>query len=308
MITGRPAYFDASWLMHRAKHTTGELSHEGTATGVTFGFFQQLLSVCNDPHVRSNRVGVFFDSRHSYRRDFYPGYKSSRGRDKKSPEEWSEHLIMGEQSARLRREILPDCGFPVYQQYGLESDDLLADAAGQCDSDASGGCVIVTADGDLFQCVTTKVHWFDPQRTLYLDHLKFWALKGVDPDQWATVKAICGCKTDEVAGIEGVGEKGAVDYVLNVLPETGKKFASIASPEGQSVIARNLRLVRLPHRRTRPVKLADPVFKPERFFRWCERLGFASYLDGGRKTQWEMFFEGNFTGSRMLAKRKVVRK
>ena len=54
--------------------------------------------------------------------------------------------------------------------------------------------------------------------------------------------------------------------------------------------------------------LVDPQFKPERFFRWCEKLGFASYLDGGRRTQWEMFFEGNFSGSRILAKRKVVRK
>ena len=306
MIVGRPTLLDASWLMHRAKHTMGELSHEGMTTGITFGFFQQLLSVCNDPHVRSNRVGIFFDSRHSFRRDFYPSYKSSRNSGEKTPEEWSEKLVMGEQSIRLRKEILPDCGIPVYQQYGLESDDLLASGAEQ--SDKADGCVIVTADGDLFQCITTKVHWFDPQRTLYLDHLKFWAHKGVDPDQWAMVKAICGCSTDEVRGIEGVGEKGAIDYVLNVLPETGKKFASIASPEGQSVIARNLRLVKLPHRRTKPVQLVDPVFKPERFFRWCEKLGFASYLDGGRKTQWEMFFDGNFTGSRMLAKRKVVRK
>jgi 5'-3' exonuclease len=306
VITGKPVFFDASWLMHRAKHTMGELSHEGMATGITFGFFQQLLSVCNDPHVRSNRVGIFFDSRHSYRRDFYPPYKSSRGREKKSPEDWSEHLVMGEQSIRLRKEILPACGFPVYQQWGLESDDLLASAAEQ--SDRGDGAVIVTADGDLYQCITTKVHWFDPQRVKYLDHLKFWALKHLDPDQWATVKAICGCDTDEVAGIDGVGEKGAIDYVLNTLPETGKKFASIASPEGQSVIARNLRLVKLPHRRTRPVELVDPEFQPERFFKWCEKLGFASYLDGGHKTQWEMFFDGNFSGSRILAKRKVVRK
>lgn len=298
-----PVLVDASWLIYRAKHTMGELSHEGIATGVMFGFFQQLLSVCNDPHVRSNRVGIFFDSQHSYRRDFFPGYKSHRS--KRSPEEWSEHLVMGEQMLKLRREVLPDCGFPCYQQHGLESDDLLASAAHHLD--IGSGCVIVTADGDLYQCITTKVHWFDPQRGVYLDHLKFWAKKGVDPDQWWLVKCVCGCVSDDVPGIEGVGEKGAIDYVLCNLPETGKKFKDISSPKGQSIIVRNARLVRLPHRRTKPVVWREPEYRPERFFKWCEKLGFGSYLEGGRRTQWEMFFQGNFSGSRILAKRKVKR-
>lgn len=309
-----PVLFDASWLAYRSKYTMGDLSHKGEPTAIIFGFLDQLRTVCADPHVNSTHAAIFFDSRHSYRRDYFPDYKKKR--NIRTPEEFADILVMHDQMRRLRKEILPDIGFPCFQQYGLESDDLIAQAADQLEG---LGATIITADGDLYQCITSRVSWYDPQRNIHLDPQTFWAKYEVYPEDWATVKAVGGCKTDEVPGVgyiingkeRRVGEDGAISYVLRCLKEDNAKYKAIMSEDGQRQIAHNYNLVKLPHRRTKPIPALDPIanlfipkYKPERFFKWCEKLGFASFLEGGRKQQWEAFFAGQSQGSRMLARKR----
>ena len=275
---------DLSYLAHRARHAFKGLEFEDAKTGVTFGFFESLRTICFDPRIQSNKVALFFDSRQSYRRRLFPDYK--RSRMDRTPEEMAELIIMHEQISRLKNEILPDVGFPLFKQIGLESDDLLASAA----KFVAGG-VLVTADNDLFQCITDTVHWFDPQRDLYLTPTTFLELKGVTPFQWKAVKAICGCHGDGVPGIGGVGEKGAIDFLTGKMPQTSKKFLKITSPETAPILARNGELTSLPHPKTGPIHLTPPTYHPERFFKWAKKLGFESMLEKNRNS-WERFFEG----------------
>lgn len=286
---------DVSWLAYRALHTVKGLSFEGTPTGVIFGFFQQLLDVCRDRRVASNQVALCFDSRQSLRKLAYPPYKEKRAKDR-TPAEWAEIEVMQEQVKRLRRQILPDIGFRVLHQRGLESDDVMAQAVSQITDG-----VMITSDGDLYQSITAGVHWYDPARGIYYDPGTMFSAKGVGPNDWAFVKCLAGCDTDNVAGIDGVGEKTAIDFLWKNL-RPGKRLSAIDSPEGRAVLRRNTKLITLPHDATQPVDLSPIEYEPGRFFVWAEQLGFASYLEGSRRKAWDDFFSGRLDGTRQTAR------
>lgn len=291
------ALIDSSWLAYRALYGLGDLRGGDTdaPTGVLYGFFEQLRTVCRDPHIRSNQAAIFFDSRKSYRALAYPAYKQKR-KQERTPDELALLQVVYGQMRLLRTEILPAIGFPVYRQTGLESDDLIARVAADLTYEGRGRkmAVMVTADGDLYQCISESVHWYDPGRGRYLDPTEFFNEKmGLKPEQWAEVKALAGCPSDNVKGIPGVGEKTATVHVLGMLPVQPKRLAAINSSEGKDILQRNLKLVRLPHARTRPLTLTPARYDAEAFFAVCRQYGMRSYLSGPKHLDWQDFFAGD---------------
>jgi 5'-3' exonuclease len=288
---------DLSWLAYRALYAVRGLEHEDLPTGVIFGFFSQLKEVCSSPLVRSNRVAIFCDSRESIRAQQYPAYKQTR-REERTPEEAEQVSIMRYQVNALRRELLPSIGLVPHEQVGLESDDLMAWAARRISANASlqgiphrKRAVMITGDADLYQGITPSVHWYNPQREAYYNAARFEQEKGVPPKAWVTVKAIGGCRSDNVAGVAGVGEATALRFLLRQLPPHHKTYQRIVSAEGQSIVARNLPLVTLPHKQTQPIRLHTPEYNPAAFFAMCERYGMQSMIHN--RTQWEAFFRGS---------------
>lgn len=298
------ALIDVSWLAHRAKHAVGGLAFGGGVTGVIYGFLEELRAVAADRLVATNHVALCLDDRASLRRDALPGYK--RRHKVKTAEEEVDALEFADQMRRLRYEILPAAGFVLLGQSGLESDDVMAQAALQMDGIPGWPHVMVTADNDLYQCITDRVHWYDPSRNLYLDPAGAHYKLGIPPSEWGHVKCISGCAGDCVPGVPGVGPKTATDYLLRLL-KRGKRYDAIVSEDGQRTVRFNRRLVLLPHRETRPVDLRPPAYKPEAFYRAAEKLGFASYLDGSRRRAWDAFFAGDFTGSRQRPRMREAR-
>ena len=297
-------FIDFSYLAHRAFHAMETLAYEDLGTGVIYGFFEQLRTVCFDTRIKSNRVGLFVDSKQSYRKRLFPAYKQKR-HEEKTPEEMAQSQELHRQM-NLLIEALPGMGFPVYMQTGLESDDLIAKVGHrECfGGDVLQRGVMVTADGDLWQAITAFVSWFDPGRNVWLDAEGFRAKKAVWPCQWAGVKALCGCHSDGVPGIPGVGEITAIGYINGTAKRKGKRFDDIESPIGLAIIKRNLELVTLPHPKTRPFKLREPAYNPAAFFAFCEAHGVASYLEGKRWV-WDAFFAGQMDGNRVQARRRT---
>ena len=282
---------DLSYLAHRARYATKDLQWEDFCTGVLFGFWEQLRAICSDWRVRSNRVLLCFDSRQSYRRLSYPQYKAHR-REDLTAEERAQIQVMHDQVNLLRSEILPAVGFQICRQTGCESDDVMAQIASQIESSPDQTAIMITADGDLWQCITPRVSWYDPARERLFDPSSFCAAKGISPTHWGMVKAIAGCDGDGVEGIRGVGWKTAVRYLNKELPPHHKTYASIISPEGKAVIERNKTLVVLPHPKTQPVELREPDYSTEAFFSFCERYGFRTYLKEPKQSEWKAFLTG----------------
>ena len=303
--------FDGQWIGYRVMHVTGSLSHEDIRTGVVYGFLEAVRNDCNNRRIQSNKAAIAFDSRFSLRRDIFPGYKRKR-HESRTDEELAEIRIMHEQLGLLRREILPEIGFPVLLQRGLESDDMIAQAARQLTlADCfkpnldKATAIMVTADYDLLQCVTETIAWFNSARDLYLDLRGVQKKKGVLPSSYALVKALAGCSSDEVPGIKGVGEKTAIKFLHGTLKKSYLSYKRIVSDEGQSIKRRNLELVRLPYSTTAEVLLpASPNYDPKAFRRWSKRLGFASLLRGDRLRSWDAFFSGESFGAKISGQDK----
>lgn len=295
---------DVSYLAYRAHFGNTELNWEDLRTEILFGFWEQLRSICLNPMVRSNRVIACCDSRSSLRRQAFSGYKQSR-REDMTFEEREEKRIIHDQVRLLRDEVLPAVGILVLHQRGLEADDMMAQVVSQMDSRRHPEPIIlVTADGDLWQCINSFTTWFDPARDRWYDVDTFIDKKGIHPCLWGNVKCLAGCSSDTVPGIPGVGEKTAVKYLKDELPSRYKVYQAIRSPEGQEVAGWNFDLVVLPHPETRRVPIRNPEYRTEEFFAMCERYGFLSYLREPMKSTWEDFFS---SGRKVVTRKRGQR-
>jgi len=246
---------DCDYLLHRALYVFGDLSHEGNPTGAIYGFLKNIISLCNKfgtPH-----VAFCFDSPRSKRKEIYPPYKENRV--KKEKEVTKEMIYLQnsykEQKHILRTKYLPMIGFKnIFYQSGYESDDLIAMVKKAINFKNEDEAIIVSSDRDLYQLISRRVSWYNPQKKEIVNKAKFIKMFNIYPSQWGTVKAIAGCSGDNVKGVFGVGEKTAIAYLRDELPKRSKKFQCIRSEWGETVL-KNVTLVKLPLRGCNPVKL-----------------------------------------------------
>jgi len=186
---------DTTYLCHRARHTTGGLTHRGDPTGVAFGVLRDIEKFTD---MFSADVCVFaFDyGGPGLRHEVYPKYKAHRRAEDRSEEEEEELQIFFDEVRKLYSEILPALGFRnIFRFRGYEGDDIVAQVAQDIKAEDSG--MIITGDHDLFQCLRSNVHLYRPSfaykegRVMTLRSFREeW---GILPDQWAQVIAIAGC-------------------------------------------------------------------------------------------------------------------
>lgn len=262
---------DCSYLCHRAFHTTGHLSFEDAKTGVVFGFLRDVSSFCE--YHNTNNVAFCFDSKESKRRDIYPPYKQARRQ---------KHEQMGEEEIAIWREVrrqirnlrvshLPGIGFRnIFTQRGYEADDLIASFCAET-LKPPAEAVIIASDHDLYQLLSPTVSMWDPTKKKFFTYRDFVVKFGIQPSQWADVKAYAGCSSDGVQGIAGVGEKTAVSYLLGQLKTTSVAYRKIR--EGVALHTRNLPLVRLPFEGVNPLLPVDDEVTPDKWQDVCADLG-----------------------------------
>lgn len=279
---------DGGWLAHRVRHSYGsEWKVSEDPTGFLFGLLDQLRGFCHDPRFQSNRLAIFLDSRRSRRRRLLPSYKGNRRLV--NLEEGIELDAMRGQMRVAVKKIFPRIGIPTYQQEGYEADDLIASAASRL-KDANQSGVIITSDGDLYQCISDNVDWYDPIHRRYYTEQSFGSEKGIHPSLWGDVKAVAGCVSDCVVGVKGVGEKIAIRYLRGDLPLHLKIWKVITCEESIRLIRANRRLVVLPFEGTKSVILRDPQseYSLEGFAQVCKKYEFDTMLSGKRRRDWEM--------------------
>jgi 5'-3' exonuclease len=263
------------------------LTHEDQPTGVIYGVLEQIRHLCFNQRVRSSRLMVFADSRESARRELYPQYKEKRA---VNPEQEARHEVC-RQVRKLAVEILPQLGIRVEQQPGLESDDLMAYAAKAITETGQRG-IMITADNDLYQCITPCVAWFDPSRDRFMTDVDFLAEYGVRPADWGAVKVLAGCPGDNVQGIPGIGEVTALKFVRRHEITNSRRHAIEMHLSNAKWMAMAELLVRLPHPLTKPFLLRPPKWNREAWGRLCAQYGFESYADTqARGIQWRQIME-----------------
>lgn len=266
---------DCPNLCHRAFYTTGSLSYNGDATGVTYGFLVSLLSLIEEHATRD--VIFCFDYGKGLREKHCPEYKAARRqKERERPDDEKEaRRGLRREIRRLRDEILPELGYRnIFYQKGYEADDLIARVCLMLSPPDE--MVIVSSDKDLYQLISKDVSIWNPIKKIAYTLKSFTTEFGLLPIHWSTVKALSGCTSDGVEGIKGIGEKTAVKFLLGQLKETSKAHQNIANNE--EIWRRNLPLVKLPYKGTKIPKIRKNRATHDKWKKVLKSLGMTSLL------------------------------
>lgn len=278
---------DCHFIGHQAHYTLGGLSHGDVATGVVYGFLSRVLFL--GQQFKTNDIVFCWDSIHSYRRRKYQWYKANRRT--RDPEEQESLDILHRQLRVLRKDILPKIGFANQLiQDGCESDDMMAVVS----MGKLGDFVLVTADEDLYQCLRPNVSMYNPNKRRLMTEQRFREEYGIAPGQWVFVKAVAGCPSDNVKGIQGVGVKTVLKYLQGTLGAKTKAYAKIVNNDGVAIRERNKPIVRLPISTAREPKLNLNTFSKSGFQMVCEQYGLESFLEPEKASEWHALFDGRF--------------
>lgn len=260
---------DVSYMSYRAFFSTGQLSHQGEATGVVFGVLRD-IDLLTEQHGASRCMLAFDWGGGGHRSLLMPDYKISRRTKKRTPEEEEALEQFYAQVAKMRTKIFPALGYRnIHRCRGYEADDILAYYAERIipPDDA----VIITGDNDLWQCLRGNVRWYNPTQKRLVTFESFRDEYKLDPSQWADVKALAGCGSDDVPGITGIGDKTAAKWFRNQLKPDSKAYQSISA--NLDVHVRNIPLVRLPFPGLDMPELVDDELTTDKKLLVQEKLG-----------------------------------
>lgn len=267
---------DVNNLAYRAFHAMGELSFSAIKTGVVFGILRDVVSLQDE--FATDCVAFCFDIGEPRRRAVLPCYKLKRHTKHREapPEERTARQHMHEQTTALRTDYLPRIGYRnIFAQPGYEADDLIASIVHNNIGPADEA-IIVSSDNDLLQLLRHNVIIYSPSKRKAVTLQSFQKQWGLPPEMWPSVKAIAGCSTDEIPGIEGCGEKTAAKFLRAEMNPNTLAAQRITSPDGRIQRALNKRVVRLPLEGTDPVTLRDDAVSVKGWHSVCDQLGMAS--------------------------------
>src|SRR5512135_2375007 len=170
----------------------------GEPTAGTYGFARELLRILEKE--KPEFLAVAFDTGKTFRDKIDPGYKGTRA---KMPED------LRPQIQRIR-ELVDAFNIPRLEAEGYEADDVLGSMA-HVAADRGMGVKIITGDRDLLQLVNARTAvYLAGDDANYITDRDVIRKLGIRPDQVVDYKAIVGDKSDNIPGVQGVGEKTAV--------------------------------------------------------------------------------------------------
>ncbi len=224
------AIIDGKSVFYRGYYAVPNLStKDGTPTGGVFGFATMALEVIR--RLKPDYVAVAWDKPKTNirkRLKLYPEYKAGR---KPAPPDFYEQIP-------VLHDLLEAFGWPLYELDDYEADDIMGALAVQA-SKKGIETMLVTSDLDMLQMIDGDVKVYALKKGLSNIDLyspkSFEAKYGIRVDQFLDLKSIKGDSSDNIPGVPGIGEKGAVELLhkygtldeiyknLDLLKETTRK-------------------------------------------------------------------------------------
>ncbi|MCK5343664.1 MAG: hypothetical protein KAR20_09680 [Candidatus Heimdallarchaeota archaeon] len=274
---------DTSSIFYGSMHTHGLMEYDGQGTGIIYGFFSQMMSwykKFNDPS-----FCWAWDSSKSERIRIFPMYKYNRRHKEREPDEIELLNLCFPQLHLLRKHIFPRIGVKnSFRQVGYEADDVLASIV--YNNAFHPRPLMISGDEDMFQCLNA-CSIYSPSKKIMISQKSFVDEYGINPRDWTMVKQIGGCKTDEVPGVDGVGEKTAIEFIKGKLPSHYKKYDKIQA--ATELIEFNHQLVALPMAKTRVFKIGYQQLDIDELYDVFEEYGMERFLKNFR--DWEGFID-----------------
>jgi DNA polymerase-1 len=200
LLDGHAIAYRAYYALTRGS-PAGFTTSSGEPTAGVFGFTSILLRILEQD--RPEYLAVTFDTGKTFRDNLFPEYKATRA---KMPDD------LRPQIERIRQ-LVDAFNIPRLEVEGYEADDVLGSIARQMASQGLG-IKIITGDRDLLQLCDERILINLPGKSLSdaKDYFPKDVLQylGVRPDQVVDYKALVGDKSDNIPGVNGIGEKTAV--------------------------------------------------------------------------------------------------
>ncbi|MET3567862.1 DNA polymerase-1 [Leifsonia sp. 563] len=182
------------------------VNREGQHTNAIHGFIAMFINLLQQQ--KPTHIAVAFDiSRYSFRTREYPEYKGTRG---ETPSEFAGQVP-------LLEEALHAMNVTTIAKEDYEADDILATLARR-GVEEGYKVLLVSGDRDTIQLVNDDVTLLYPN-VRGVSELKIYdpaAVRekyGIEPHQYPEIAALVGETSDNLIGIDKVGEKTAVKWV-----------------------------------------------------------------------------------------------
>lgn len=205
---------DANHLLSRTFHVpsfqslSAEIDGKTVLTGATYGFLYSLMKIVNLYKGYNDKLIVVWDGGRGFRSELSADYKANRA---KRSDDFMYQLHLTKDF--LRALGVMQCWLPA-----MEADDIIGML---CKEGRVKGykVMIISGDKDFNQLVSKYVHVVNPNRgedntDRIMTPEKVEELYGIPPRLFVDWLALTGDSTDNVAGIEGVGNKTATELIL----------------------------------------------------------------------------------------------
>ena len=195
---------DGHSIANRAFYGVPDLTNSaGEHTGAIFGFLNMMFKFIDEE--QPDNFAVAFDVHApTFRHKMFDAYKGTR--KPMLPE-------LKEQIPRIQ-EMLKAMGIPVVTMEGWEADDILGTLS-RMGEERGFDVTIVSGDRDLLQLATDKVKIALVKTKEVINYYAkdFEEAYGVTPKQYIDVKALMGDSSDNIPGVEKIGEKTAFKWI-----------------------------------------------------------------------------------------------
>lgn len=194
---------DGNSIFNRAYYALPVLNDKGGKNiNAVYGFMNILVKAMTE--LNPTHIAVAFDKRgHNFRKDIYEGYKATR---RPMPDDMARQMP-------VLQELLGEMKIKTVDSAGIEADDIIGTLARRFGVTT----LIITGDKDMLQLVDEKTTVMLTKRGVSDTETVTPALLlenyGLKAEQIVEFKALRGDASDNIPGVKGIGEKGAVSLL-----------------------------------------------------------------------------------------------
>ena len=176
---------------------------KGFPTNGLYGFINMLNKIIKEE--KPSYMMIAFDKGKTFRHEKYDGYKDGR---KETPLELKQQFPVAKEIARAM-------GIACFEIDNYEADDIIGTFAKEVDRRDDFCSTIISSDKDLLQLISdsNEVKLLKMNDFIRMDKNTFIDTYGFTPEKMVDLKAIMGDASDNIPGVKGIGEKGAINLI-----------------------------------------------------------------------------------------------
>lgn len=253
--------YDGNNLAYRSNSVMELSTKDGRRTSAIFGVLNSIpkdVKLLHSEHkIDINEVIMVWDcGRNKRRTELYPEYKRNRKHDDTEDDKlWYSQFL---EQTNVIHEFVKNLGVKSIKIQGQEADDIVFGLTKMLFSERPDeeGAIIVSTDEDFLQLVSEKIYVYSPIKNILYTPDNFESIFGINLKYFLDYKVLQGDNSDNIGGIQGIGEKTSKKLVTNyggipgILENSAELMKSkvtgrIFTPEGLSILDRNNQLINL---------------------------------------------------------------